>query len=116
MSLKDLTICIIHQIRAVAVQYSRVSCSQRCGVLARFDAKTTCFDTNHAYSLVANKWVEQANRIRAATDTRDQRIRQPAILLHALLFYFSADDALEIPDQHRIRVRAGNGADDVISV
>ena len=55
--------------------------------------------------------MEQPHRVRAAADAGDERIRQPALGGEHLLARLVADDRLEIAHHHRIRMRAGDGAD-----
>ena len=57
--------------------------------------------------------IEDAHRIRAAADARDDRVGLPSGGFRHLRQALAADHALEIAHHHRIRMRAGHGADDV---
>ena len=63
---------------------------------------------------VVQEGVEEADRVRAAADARDQRVGQPALALQDLLAGLAADHRLQVAYQHRIRVRAGRRADQVV--
>ena len=60
--------------------------------------------------------MEQADRVRSATDRRDQQVGQAVDAAQHLSAGFLADHALEVADQLRIGVRASGGADDVEGV
>ena len=63
-------------------------------------------DADHAHARSLQERMEQADRVAAAADARDQRGGQPAFLLQDLPARLAPDDALEIADHHGIRVRA----------
>jgi hypothetical protein len=60
--------------------------------------------------------VEDAHRVAAAADARDDRIRQAAELLETLRARFAADDRLELAHHERIRMRPQHAAEQVIRV
>ena len=60
--------------------------------------------------------MEQPHGVGAAADAGDRRVGQPALGFLQLLLGFLADHRLEVAHHHRIRVRAGDGADEVVGV
>jgi hypothetical protein len=80
------------------------------------DAVAAGLDAVHGDAVVLEEGVEQAHGIGAAAHAGDQRIGQPAELLQRSAARLAADYGVEIAHQHRIRVRAGHGADDVEGV
>ena len=58
--------------------------------------------------------IKHARRVAAAADAGDHHVGQAAELFAALLDRFSADDRLKIADDQRKRMRADDGADDVM--
>ncbi len=65
---------------------------------------------------VVEERMEQADRIGAAADAGDERVRQAAVLVEHLRARFAADDRVEIAHHLRIRMRTGDRADDVEGV
>ena len=59
---------------------------------------------------------EDAERVRAAAHAGRHRVRQPAVPVQHLRPGLGADHPLELADQHRERVRAGDRADQVVGV
>ena len=65
---------------------------------------------------IVEERVEQPHRVGAAADAGHRHVRQPALgFLHLLLGFF-ADHRLEVAHHHRIRMRAGDGADQIVGV
>src|SRR5665213_2724400 len=77
------------------------------------DALAGRFDADELHTRVVDVRMEDAHRIAAAADTRDHDVRVAARGGRHLHQAFAADHALEVAHHHRVRVRAGNGADDV---
>ena len=63
---------------------------------------------------VVEERVEQPHRVGAAADAGDDGVGQPADEVEHLLARLDADDALEVADHHRERVRPDDRADDVV--
>ena len=57
--------------------------------------------------------MKQPDCIGAAADTGDERVRQSAGRFQTLLPGFPADYRLQVPDQYRIWMRPGHGADNI---
>ena len=60
--------------------------------------------------------MEQAHGVGAAADAGDRGVRQSALGFLQLPLRFLADHRLEVAHHHRIRMRAGDGADQVVGV
>ena len=73
-------------------------------------------DADQLHAGVVDERVEHAGRVAAAADAGDDHVGQLADLVEALLLRLAADDALEVADHHRERVRPDDAADDVVRV
>ena len=71
------------------------------------------FDADEFDVLVGDVLVEGTDGVRPAADAGDDRVGQTAFVLEDLTFRFARDDAVEVADHRRIRVRAECGAEDV---
>ena len=60
--------------------------------------------------------MEQPHRVRAAPDAGDAGIGQAPLPLHHLGPGLAADDGVEVPHHHRVRMRTRHRADDVVRV
>ena len=80
------------------------------------DPVAACFNADHADIFIAEERVEQPDRIRSATDAGNEHVWQAPFTLENLLSGFHTDHAVEIADDHRKRMRAERGADDVMRV
>src|ERR1019366_1737267 len=58
--------------------------------------------------------MKRADRVAAASDARDERIWEAPGLSRDLIAYFVPDNALEVPDDHRVRVRSHDGTNQVV--
>lgn len=79
------------------------------------NAQTAGLDSEQAYRRIGNKRMEEADCIRAATNAGHHGIRQASGFSQNLLPGFLADNPLKIPYQFRVGVRAGGGAQQVVS-
>ena len=116
MRADDLAVVVGHHVGAVAVQHAGLAGRQRRGMAAGLDAVTTGFDAVHLHAVMRNERVEQADRIAAAADAGDERIRQAAEHGLRLRDDLAADDGVEVAHEHRVRVWTGDGADHVEGV
>src|SRR5205807_4005239 len=72
------------------------------------------FDTNHFHVRIAEKFVKQADGIRAAANT-GEKIRGQALLRSKyLLARFAANHRLKIPDHRGIRMCAQNRSEQIV--
>ena len=113
MRVDDLPVFGLEQIGLVAVQDARQTAIERGGVLPGFDAVACGFDPDQADSLILNKGMEQADRVRPAANARHDGVRQAALALLDLLARLAADDGLKITDEFRVGMRARGGANAV---
>src|SRR6266478_731316 len=83
----------------------------RCGDLA---TATSSFDADHLYIRVAKELMEKADGVRTAADA-SKKMRGQALFRGEDLFAgFAADDGLKIADHRRVRMRAQNGAEEIV--
>jgi hypothetical protein len=104
------------RVGAVAVQHAGAAAGQRGGVLVGGDAMAGRLDADQAHALVGQERMEQADGVGTAADAGDHRVGKTSFDLEDLLAGFGPDHRLEVADHHRIGVRAGGGADQVIGV
>ena len=67
----------------------------------------------HLHLLVVQERREETDGVASAAHARHEVVRQLTRELLELLLRLATDDALEVPDHHRERVRAHDGADGV---
>ena len=113
MSVEDLAVVGLQQIRPVAVQNARLAAGQRRAVFAGFDTVAGGLDADDAHVLVVEKRMEQPHGVRPTADAGDERIRLAAFGFLYLFANLVADDGLEVAHHGRIGMRAGDGTDDV---
>jgi hypothetical protein len=71
-------------------------------------------DTHEPDTCVVDESGEEPDRVRAAADTRDDRVRQPVICLEHLCACLVADHCLQLSHYARVRRRADARADEVV--
>ena len=116
MRVVDLTVIVLQQVGAVAVQHAGPPRRERSRMAPGLDALPACFDADQADVGVVQERMKQTHRVGAAADAGDQRVRQPSFGLQDLLPHLVADHGLEITDQRRVRMRSRHRADDVEGV
>src|SRR5207237_542342 len=115
----NLAAIVLQNIAHRALQHSRPPTSTRVkasSVLAQLVACATSFDADHLDRSVVEKRMKQSDRIRSATNTRDQNIRQATFLYQDLSACFAPDHALKVAHHQRIRMWTKRTAEQVISV
>ena len=114
---RDLPRVILQYIRERALQHARNTAAvfrkTRC-MLTKLVAATACFHADEAHTLVVQKFVKRTHGVRAATDAGDDRIGQATLFLEDLPARLFADDAMEVADHGRIRMRAQYAAQKVM--
>ena len=83
---------------------------------AGLDAVAGRLETDQAHARIVDERVEDADRVGPAADAGGDRVGQPARLVQDLRARLQSDDALEITDHRRERMRAGSGAEAVVRV
>ncbi len=89
---------------------------QACGVFAKTLAAAARLDAHHFYVRVLEKFVEEADRVGAATDAGVKMGGQALFGGENLRASFAADDGLKIADHRRVGMRAENGAEEVMGI
>ena len=116
MTLGNLAVVVLQQIGFVAVEHAGEAAEEAGRVFVAVEAVTCRLHAEHLHVGIVEEGVEQAERVRAAADRRDQQIGQAADPVLHLLPRLAADHALEVAHQFGVGVRPGGGADDVESV
>ena len=116
MGFLDLAVRILQQQGVAAVQHSGTAVGDSGSVVAEPRAAPTGLHADDLDPGVGNKGVEGADGIRAAADARDERVRQPAGGGEDLRTCLTTDHRLQLPHEIRIRVRADDRAEQVISI
>ena len=110
----NLAELILQNVGLRSLQHAERTALEPRRMFLRQDAFAARLDAEHLHRCVVEERIEQANGIRAAADARNEQVRQALLLLQNLPARFIADHALEIPDHHRIRMRAIRRAEDVM--
>ena len=114
MRLDGLPVVVLQEVGAGAVQHARAAAGDRRRVPAGVHAVAAGLEADQPHALVGDEGGEDADRVGAAADARQDGVGQPALALEQLLARLVADDPLEVADHGRERVRAGDGAEDVV--
>src|SRR5882762_3426540 len=105
----DLTVAILQNVCICALQdaWARAGITLRggetCGVFAELRPAAAGFDADHFYIGIAQKSVEKADGVRAATDASEKMRRQALFRGENLLPSFAPNDGLKITHHGRIR-------------
>src|SRR3989441_13002328 len=91
-----------------------VSRSKPRRVLAKLRAAPAGFDPNHLHGAVAEKFVEQPDRVRAAAHAGVEMRRQTLLRGENLLARLAPNHALKIAHHRRIGMRAEHRAEQVV--
>ena len=116
MGLDDLAVVVAQHIGAVAVEHARTAGGQRGRVQTAGDALARRFGADQAHAGIVEEGVEDADGVAAAADAGGDHIRQAAVIGQHLRARFAAHHRIEVADHARIRVGAGDSADDVEGV
>ena len=111
-----LPLRILQHERARALQHAGGAARESRRVTARADRFAAGLDADQAHVAIVDERVEDADRVAAAADAGDHRVRQSAGLLEDLPSRFPADHRLKLADHQRIRMRAERGAEQVMRV
>ena len=104
----DLADLVLHQVAAHAVDDTRRTVADR--------RTTGRLDADQTRRRLVDEPGEDAHRVRAAADTRDHDVGWAPEEVTALRVGLLADDALELTDHVRVRVRADHGAEAEVGV
>src|SRR5262245_4244341 len=98
------------------MEYTRTPLRERCGVAIRVDTLASGLDADEFHRRILRERIEESDRVAAAADAGDRVVGQAPLRLEDLRTRLAADDALEVADEHGIRVRSGRAADEVVGV
>jgi hypothetical protein len=118
----DLAIFVLQDVGVGALQNARASASEAlvggeaCGVLAKPVAAAASLDTDHFYAGILEEFVEETNGVGAATNTGVKMRGQALFGSEDLFAGFAANDGLEIADHGGVRMRAKNGAKEIMGI
>src|SRR5205085_4013832 len=113
VGLGDLSVRVLEQISAVAVQDTGTPGAQRCRVPAARESLARGFDADQPDARLADVRMEDSHGVRATADAGDHRVGLAARHLLHLLDAFLANHRLEVTHHHRVGMRPGDRADDV---
>ncbi|KAG1084970.1 hypothetical protein G6F40_014330 [Rhizopus arrhizus] len=116
MGFDDLAVVVAQHVGAVAMQHARATGGDRRRMATGADAITCRFGADDLDLSVVEEGMEQADGIAAAADAGGDRIGQAAVLGQHLFACLAPDDGVEIAHHARVRVRTGDGTDDVEGV
>jgi hypothetical protein len=112
--LDRLPVVVLEQVGACAVQHAGAAAGDRRGVPAGAHAVAAGLQADEADAVVRHEGGEDADGVGAAAHAGQDGVRQPAEPLEQLPAGLVTDDPLEVADHLRERVRAGDGAEDVV--
>src|SRR5258706_5825812 len=84
------------------------------GVFAETIAAAAGFDADHFYRFIFHKFVKQADGVRTAANAGEEMRGQTLFRGEDLRAGFAADAGVKIADHGRIRMRAENGAEQIM--
>src|SRR5690606_5386981 len=111
-----LAVLVLQQVRERAVQSTVGAAADGGGVPSGLHAVSPGLAADELDGRVVDERVEDADRVRSATDAGDDGVGQATGELADLDARLETDDALEVADHRREGVRAGGGAEAVVGV
>jgi hypothetical protein len=96
------------------VQHARVTAGDRGRVPPGLHAVPAGLQAHQPDAVIGHEGGEDPDGVGAATDAGQHDVGQPVAALEHLLAGLVTDHPLEVPDHGRERVRAGDGAEDVV--
>src|SRR5688500_17357061 len=114
MSLSNLSALVLQHHGARSVQHSKRTTRETRGMLSEARAAASRFDANHSDRCVLQHFVEKTDGIRAAADAGDGDVRRASDAFLQLPERLASNDRLKVAHDHWIRMRAEDGADDVV--
>src|ERR1051325_5009949 len=114
MSFPDLPALILENITLAAVKNPDFAAEDRSRMFAGAKPPPRGLHPEHFHTFIADERVKQTHRIAAAADTCDQIIGELSFPFEDLPARFPSDHGLKVAHEHRIRVRSGNRADQII--
>ena len=103
---RDLPVFVLAKVAFHAVEDAEASRCDGRGGLGRVGSATCGFASDELHRRVVDEMVEGSDGVASAADAGEHGVGQAAFLLLQLLFYFAADDGLEIAHHGGEGVRA----------
>ena len=116
MGFDDLAVVVADDIGAVAMQHARAARNQRRRVAAGLDAVARGFGADQAHAAIVEESMEDADGVAAAAHAGGDGVGQAAVVGQHLAPRLVANHRVEVTHQLRVRMRPGDGADDVEGV
>ena len=116
MSDLHISVLVLQEVGAHAVEDARLSHRKCTGMFSGFYAASGSFHADEFHLFLINEFGKHADGVGAAAHAGDHTVRQPSFFFEYLLFCLHADDALELFDHLRVRVRSHGGTDDIKSI
>ena len=116
MGLGDLPVRVLQKVSAIAMQHAGRPCRQRRRVAPRGDALPSRFNADQSRALVRDVRIEDSHRVAATAHAGNHCIGLAAGHLWHLDQALVADHTLEVAHHGRVRMRPGDGTDDVEGV
>src|SRR5665213_3306880 len=110
----DLAKFVLQNKTARALQHAERAALKPRRMLFRLDAASARFHADHPHGFVFEERIKKSDGVRAAADAGDEQVGQALFLFQNLRARLVADDALEIPHHHRIRMCAVSRAENVV--
>ena len=112
----NLAVFVLAEVRFHAMEdTNRTFCNCRCMFLC-IDTATCRFTTDKANAFIRNKMIEHTHRIGTATYTSHNSCWQFTFCFKDLLTRFTADDGLEVTNDHREWMSAHNRAQYIVRI
>src|SRR6267142_9707 len=116
----DLAIFVLQDVSVGALENAgactgeALVCGEARGVFAELAAASTGFDANHFHFRIAKEFVEEADGVRTAANASEEMGRQALFGGEDLFAGLAANDGLKIANHRRVRMRAENGAEEIV--
>src|SRR5215470_14500925 len=111
---RDLAGFVLQNVGESSLQNAGSASTKAGGVIAEPLASSSSFDSDQLDLLVFDEVVEDANRVRSAAHTGNDRFRQLAFCLENLRAGLAADDAMEVAHHGGIWVCPEHAAEEIV--
>src|SRR5579864_768453 len=100
---RHLAVGVLQQIAVSAVKHAGRSTGESRRMQPQLRATAAGFYSDQPHTRIAQEGVKYSDRIAAAADAGEDRIRQPPLVLQDLPARLFSDDAVKIAHHHRVR-------------
>ena len=112
----DVPVLVLQDERARSLQHAGAPAGEARRVAPAGDLVAAGFDADQTHGAVVDERVEDADRVAAAADARDDRRREHGGELEKLRARLASDHGLEFADHQRIRMRPEHRSEQVVRV